>query len=139
MSSERTDGREGEVEYRGTGFKVSLVLIFITAALVLILAVQNTAPVTLEFLAWEVELPLFALLLGAGLLGVLLDELIGLVWRRQRRKRMEERAELDRLRAGRDTTTDAGDEAERRGTSSGGTARSEGSRSDRAGDDARPR
>jgi hypothetical protein len=60
MSSERTDGREGAVEYRGTGFKVSLVLIFLTAALVLILAVQNTAPVTLVFLAWEVELPLFA-------------------------------------------------------------------------------
>lgn len=45
---------------------------------------------------------MFALLLGAGLLGVLLDELIGLVWRQQRRKRMEEGAELDRLHAGRE-------------------------------------
>jgi uncharacterized integral membrane protein len=139
MRSERTDGREGAVEYRGTGFKVSLVLLFLTAALVLILAVQNTAPVTLDFLAWEVELPLFALLLGAGLLGVLLDELIGLVWRRQRRKRMEERAELARLRAGKATTTDAGDEGERRDTSTGGTSPGEGSRSSRTGDDAGPR
>ncbi len=121
MSSERAEGHE--VEYRGTGFKVSLVLIFLTAALLLILAVQNTAPVILEFLAWEVELPLFALIIGAGLLGVVLDELIGLVWRRQRRKRMAERAELARLRAGRDTTAGDADESASRDTPEGGPAR----------------
>jgi uncharacterized integral membrane protein len=134
MSSEQTNGRDGAVEYRGTGVKVSLVLIFLTAALVLILAVQNTAPVTLVFLAWEVELPLFAVLLGAGLLGVLLDELIGLVWRRQRRKRMEERAELARLRAGQDTSTATGDEAERHETANRRGSRSDDSNSRRAGE-----
>jgi uncharacterized integral membrane protein len=134
MTREQTKERDSAVEYRGTGVKVSLVLIFLTAALVLILAVQNTAPVTLEFLAWSVELPLFALLLGAGLLGVLLDELIGLVWRRQHRKRMEERAELDRLRAGQDAAPEPRDEAERPETSNGSGPRSEGGNSRRAGD-----
>lgn len=91
------------VEYRGTGFKVGLALILVTAGLLLIVAVQNAAAVTVQFLGWEFELPLFAVVLGALLAGVVLDELIGLVVRRQRRARLSERAELRRLRSDRRT------------------------------------
>jgi hypothetical protein len=49
----------------------------------------------------EFTVPLFAVAIGAGLLTVILDELIGLVWRKQRRTRLEERAELVTLRADR--------------------------------------
>lgn len=87
------------VEYRGTGFYVSLAIIFLAAVTLLILAVQNTAEVTVEILAFEFDLPLFAVILGTALIVVIIDELIGVVWRRQRRTRLEERAELQRLRA----------------------------------------
>jgi uncharacterized integral membrane protein len=88
-----------KVEYRGTGFYVSLGIIFLAAITLLILAVQNTGEVTIQFLGLEFALPLFAIILGTALIALLLDELIGLVWRRQRRTRLEERAELKRLRA----------------------------------------
>lgn len=136
--------QERSVEYRGTGFYVSVVFILLTAVILLILAVQNTAQVAVEFLAWEFELPLFAIIVGAGLIAVLLDELIGLVWRRQRRTRLEERAELERLRAERRHETNrttgpdeqAGDGESSRGpdlSAPVGTDRreSEGSRTDR--------
>lgn len=87
------------VEYRGTGFYVSLVIIFLAAVTLLILAVQNTGEVTVEILGLDFELPLFAVILGTALIVVILDELIGVVWRHQRRTRLAERAELHRLRA----------------------------------------
>jgi uncharacterized integral membrane protein len=93
------DGRDVRVEYRGTGFYVSLAVIFLAAVTFLILAVQNTGEVTVEILAFEFDLPLFAVILGAGLVAVILDELVGLVWRRQTRTRLAERAELRSLRA----------------------------------------
>lgn len=88
-----------KVEYRGTGFYVSLAIIFLAAVTLLILAVQNTGEVTIQFLGLEFALPLFAIILGTALIALVLDELIGVVWRRQRRTRLEERAELQRLRA----------------------------------------
>jgi uncharacterized integral membrane protein len=91
--------RDVRVEYRGTGFYVSLALIFLAALTLLVLAVQNTAVVTVEILTFEFDLPLFAVILGAGLVAVLLDELIGLVWRRQNRARLSDKAELQRLRS----------------------------------------
>jgi uncharacterized integral membrane protein len=101
-----------KVEYRGTGFYVSLGIIFLAAITLLILAVQNTAEVTIRFLGLEFALPLFAIILGTALIALLLDELIGLVWRRQRRNRLKERAELQRLRAEHKTRTDSGTVAE---------------------------
>lgn len=99
-----------KVEYSGTGFYVSLAVIFLTAITLLILAVQNTGEVTIEFLGLEFALPLFAVILGTALIAVILDELIGVVWRRQRRTRLAERAELRRLRAERDARTDSATE-----------------------------
>ncbi len=100
------------VEYRGTGFYVSLAVIFLTALTILILAVQNTNEVTIEFLGLEFALPLFGVILGTALITVILVELIGVVWRRQQRTRLEERAELQRLRAERKGRTDSAAVAE---------------------------
>ncbi len=87
------------VEYRGTGFYLGLVAILLFALALLVLAVQNTQEVDVAFFGFVFTVPLFAVAIGAVILAVVLDELIGLVWRRQKRIRLEERAELDRLRA----------------------------------------
>lgn len=92
-------GPDRNVEYRGTGFYVGLVAILLFALALLVLAVQNTQEVDVDFLGFAFTVPLFAVAIGAAILAVVLDELIGLVWRRRRRTRLEERAELDRLRA----------------------------------------
>lgn len=89
---------EPRVEYRGTGFYVGLILAGILALLLVIMSVQNTDSVEFEFLGWDLELPLFALILIAVLIAVVVDELIGVVWRRRRRKLLSERQELGRLR-----------------------------------------
>lgn len=89
---------ERKVEYRGTGFYVGLVAILLFALVLLVLAVQNTQEVDVAFFGWLFTVPLFAVAIGAALLAVVLDELIGLVWRRRRRALLEERTELDRLR-----------------------------------------
>jgi uncharacterized integral membrane protein len=87
-----------KVVYRGTGFYVGLVAILLFALVLLVLAVQNTQEVDVDFFGFAFTVPLFAVAIGAAILAVVLDELIGLVWRRQRRIRLEERAELTRLR-----------------------------------------
>lgn len=87
------------VQYRGTGFYLGLIAMLVFALALLVLAVQNTQEVDVDFLGFVLTVPLFAVAIGAAILAVVLDELIGLVWRRQRRIRLEERAELDRLRA----------------------------------------
>lgn len=88
-----------EVQYRGTGFYLGLVAILVFALALLVLAAQNTQEVDVDVFGFVFTVPLFAVAIGAAILAVVLDELIGLVWRRQRRIHLEERAELDRLRA----------------------------------------
>lgn len=86
------------VQYRGTGFYLGVVAIVAFALALLVLAVLNTQEVDVDF-GFVFTVPLFAVAIGAVIIGVVLDELIGLVWRRQRRIHLEERAELDRFRA----------------------------------------
>lgn len=87
-----------QVEYRGTGFYVSLVFIVLGVIALIIIAIQNTETVPFEFLGWVFEIPLFGLVFIAALLAVTIDELVGLVWRRSRRLRLTEKQELERLR-----------------------------------------
>ncbi len=86
------------VEYSGTGFYVGLAAILVFALILLILAVQNTQDVDVSFLGWDFTVPLFSVAIGAALAAIILDELIGLVWRRRRRSLLAERAELSTLR-----------------------------------------
>ncbi|MFZ0626685.1 MAG: LapA family protein [Acidimicrobiia bacterium] len=103
MSEEEPTRR---VEYRGTGFYVGLAAILLFALILLLLSVQNTQEATISFLAWTFSIPLFAVAIGAALIAVILDELIGLIWRRTVRGRMAERAELEELRSQQRTPQD---------------------------------
>lgn len=102
------------IEYRGTGFYLSLGVICVLGVGLLVLSVQNTKSVQFEFLWWNLEIPLFGLIIAAALLAIVLDQLIGLAWRRIRRGRMTERQELGRLRReaqeNRQTAHEAADE-----------------------------
>ncbi|HSL58165.1 MAG TPA: LapA family protein [Acidimicrobiales bacterium] len=65
-----------------------------------IVLVQNTDAVPFEFLWFEVEVPLGVLLLIAGLVTFAAGELIGVLWRRRRRRVRTMQRELDSLRRG---------------------------------------
>lgn len=85
------------VQYRGTGFYASVIGSILLAAGLLAFAVQNTGKVTVEWLWWELTAPLFAWVIGAALLAVVLDELVGLVWRARERNRLTRRERSRRL------------------------------------------
>lgn len=91
-------GDEHRPVFRGTGVSVALVVGVLLAILAIIVAVQNTEDVNIDFLAWELDAPLVAVILAAALAGVVLDEILGFFWRRRRRRHLAERAELERLR-----------------------------------------
>lgn len=112
-----TDTRKPLVEYRGTGYYLSLVVILVLVVLFLVLSVQNTASVRFEFLWWGFEIPLFGLLIAAALVAVVLDELIGLAWRRSRRQRLTEQHELETLRQQVEDGSPAGEAAAETGPS----------------------
>lgn len=107
--NDRSEESDTHVEYRGTGFYVSVALIIITAAILLVFAVQNAHEVEINFLAFDATVPLFAVVIGAALATVVLDQLIGLVWRRHKRHRLEEKKELEELRRRTRSTSDDGE------------------------------
>jgi len=82
----------------GTGLFWGLIVGVILAVAMIILAAQNTGNVTISFLGWEFSTPLIVLILGSLLIGVVLDELFGLVYRKGRRRTLRDRDELNRLR-----------------------------------------
>ncbi len=81
----------------GTGLFWGLLVGVLLAVSIIILAAQNTERTTIEFLSWSYSTPLIAVILGALLTGVVLDELAGLVYRARRRRTLSERDELRRL------------------------------------------
>jgi len=81
------------VEYRGTGFYVSVIAAIVITAGLLVLAGQNTADVTVEWLWFEMTAPLFVWIIGAALVAVAIDELVGVVWRARERARLAAVAE----------------------------------------------
>lgn len=91
-------GGEAAPVFRGTGVSVALVIGVVVTVLAIIVAIQNTDDVGIDFLAWDLEVPLVAVVLAAAVAGVLFDEILGFFWRRRRRHDLAERAELRRLR-----------------------------------------
>lgn len=79
------------IRYRGTGFYASVIAVLVIATGLLIFAVQNTAAVTIEWLWLDVTAPLFAWVIGAALLAIIVSELVGLVWRARERGRLATR------------------------------------------------
>lgn len=98
-----TNDGEVRTEYRGTGLMGGAVLVLVGIALVIVVALQNTQEVAFEFLWADLSVPLIVLLLITVGITVLIDEVIGFVWRRRRRNRLSEKAELRRLRAANDS------------------------------------
>lgn len=82
----------------GTGLFWGLIIGVVLAAAVIILAAQNTARVDVSFLGWDFATPLIVLILGALLIGVVVDEVFGLIYRKRRRRTLRDRDELQRLR-----------------------------------------
>lgn len=81
----------------GTGMFWGLIVGVLLAVSAIILAAQNTGSVSVSFLGWEFTTPLIALLLLALLVGLVLDELFGLVYRARRRRVMSDREQLANL------------------------------------------
>ena len=81
----------------GTGLFWGLIVGLILAIGVLILAAQNTGNITMAFTGWEFSTPLIVIVLGALLIGVVLDELFGLFYRARRRRTQRDRDHLERL------------------------------------------
>lgn len=82
----------------GTGLFWGLIVGIVLAVVVITLAAQNTDTILVSFLGWDFSTPLIVVFLGALLIGVVLDELFGLVYRKRRRRTLRERDELQRLR-----------------------------------------
>lgn len=81
----------------GTGLFWGLITGVVLAIGVLILAAQNTASITVTFMAWDLSTPLIVLILGAILIGVVFAELFGLFYRSRRRRTQRDRDHLERL------------------------------------------
>jgi uncharacterized integral membrane protein len=88
---------EQERVFAGTGLVWGLVVGVLLAVVILILVAQNTQNTTIEFLAWEFSTPVIVVILAALVVGVVVDELIGLLYRYRRRRTLSEREQLKRL------------------------------------------
>lgn len=83
-----------------TGIAWGAILLLLGIALVVVFAVQNTDPVPVTFLWMEGEFSLAIVILVTVGAMIVLTELIGLSYRRQRRRRRADKEELKRLRGG---------------------------------------
>jgi uncharacterized integral membrane protein len=81
----------------GTGLFWGLGVGVLLAVALVVLAAQNTGSTTIAFLGWEFSTPLFVVILGTLLVGVIFDELFGLVYRARRRRTMRDRDQLKRI------------------------------------------
>lgn len=91
---------EGRPEPVSTGIAWGVILLLVLIALIVVFAVQNTDAVPVRFLWFEGQFPLAIVMLVTIGVMILLSELIGLSYRRRRRRRLAEREELRKYRAG---------------------------------------
>ncbi len=83
-----------------TGIPWGVIVLFVGLILVVVFAVQNTELVRVEFLWLDAEFPLSIIILLTAGISVLLGQLLGVVYRKRRRQRRAEKAELQQLRDG---------------------------------------
>jgi len=81
-----------------TGIAWGAMLLLLGIAAVVVFSVQNTEPVPVRFLWTEGRYPLAIVILVTVGVIVVLTELIGLSYRRTRRRRLAEREELRKYR-----------------------------------------
>lgn len=85
-------------QFVGTGVFWGLVVGVVLAIVVIGFAAQNTQAATVKAIVWEWSSPLFVVVLISVIMGIVLDEIVGLLFRARRRRLMAEKAELRRLR-----------------------------------------
>ena len=90
---------ERELVFAGTGLFWGLIVVLLLGVAIVILVAQNPEPVELRWLRFEMDVSLVAIILATAVVAVILDQLIGLAWRRRRRQQLGDREELRRLRA----------------------------------------
>jgi uncharacterized integral membrane protein len=89
---------EHHPQFVGTGVFWGLVVGVVLAIIVVVFAAQNTQSATIKVLPWDWSSPLFVVVLISLLIGIVLDEIVGLLFRARRRRRLAEKEELKRLR-----------------------------------------
>jgi len=97
-SGKKQPATEHAHEFVGTGVFWGLVVGVVLAIIVIVFAAQNTQAAVVKVLAWTWSSPLFVVILVSLIIGIVLDEIVGLVYRSRRRRRLVEKAELTRLR-----------------------------------------
>jgi uncharacterized integral membrane protein len=104
-TSTPTTAPRARTVHTGTGIVPAVIAGVLLALAIVVFVAQNSTRVELEWLWLDFRLSPAALFLGALLIGVVADEIAGLVWRRARRRRLDERDELQQLRRGSGTQT----------------------------------
>lgn len=94
-----SDDREVVKDYRGTGVTPLMIALGVVAVLFIIFLAQSTEQVAIEFLFWEVEAPLYVVLLVTMAASAFLTLAVAGIWRRRRRRQRAEHEELGRLRS----------------------------------------
>lgn len=84
--------------YKGSGFRWSYLFGILLTLVVMVLVFQNFQQTEFSFLVWTVEAPLAVIIIGTALIAVIVDEIVGVVWRARRRKMLRQKAELKELR-----------------------------------------
>ena len=84
--------------YAGTGVSWAIVFGVLVVVVVAILAAVNTTPTELDLVFWQGEVPLISIILVVAALAVVVDELVGLIVRRNRRRRLHEKHQLRQLK-----------------------------------------
>ena len=82
----------------GTGLSWGLIVGIVLAVMLVVLAAQNTDSTTIAFLGWDFSTPLIVVILATLVVGVAFDKLFGLVYRARRRRMLNDRDELKRLK-----------------------------------------
>lgn len=108
-------GRRERV-YAGTGLSWAFVAFVVLAAAVILFVVQNTDRVRVEWAFWDFEASLAGVVLVAILAAVLLTSLVGLAWRRSRRRTLTEREQVRHLEEEVTNLRAGGDQEEEPGT-----------------------
>jgi uncharacterized integral membrane protein len=85
-------------EYRGTGIIWGAVGLLLVVAALVVVVIQNSQNVEFDFLWFNTEMPLSVIVAVAVAVSLLVGEVVGFLWRRRRRSRLQEREELKRLR-----------------------------------------
>jgi uncharacterized integral membrane protein len=79
---------------RGAGFVWWFVIALPLAAALIVFVAQNTEEATVRWTVWKVRAPLVAVVLVTIFAAVVLTEILGLVWRHQRRRLLAQRESL---------------------------------------------